>query len=351
MPELEQMRVEVLDLILGHVRLLEHVDDLVVREEALVAPVHDECAHLIDVRQGNLDGAAGGRFRHSHGPSSRGDGREVPRSIGTCEAGPAARRCVTITVDPGERRPCAPCVLDESESHEHHPTAAVRGPAGGTPGVGHQPHEGRRHALGEGHPHPPRGRRAGVPRRDLLLVRPQPRPEGRPHVPLRGDGERGDRRGHPGRGPARRGARGAHRHQGRREPAGPAQRGHDPRQLPGREAHADHRHPHAGDVRAHRHRGGQRPHEPPGGRGQRAGHERVPVRPGAPPHAGLRRPAGRRLQRRRRGAHRADRAHRHPQPARPRDPLPRRAPGRRTWTPTCCSRSSRRACRPRSTSC
>ena len=210
--QLEQVRVEVLDLVLRDVGVLQHVDDLVVREEALVAPVRRR------VRASPPRPA--GRSRRRCGRTSCDILTVLPRKgtdgrcrgvYETCERGPARSGASQSRSIRETRRAPAPGVLDESESHEHHPTAAARGPAGGAPVVRHQPLEGRRHALGEGDPHPPRGRRAAVPRRDRLLLRPRPRPEGRAHVALRGDGQRGDRRGHPQRGPARRGARGAHR--------------------------------------------------------------------------------------------------------------------------------------------
>src|SRR5690349_15669668 len=52
----DQVRVEVLDLLLGELDLFEPGDDLVIGEEALLEPVLDQLVELFDVREGNVDG-------------------------------------------------------------------------------------------------------------------------------------------------------------------------------------------------------------------------------------------------------------------------------------------------------
>ena len=228
--DLEQVRVEVLDLLLGDLGLLQDPDDLVVGEEALLPPVGDERAHLLHVRQGDLHSAAAGRVRHrAHSLPRRagvermglyGDGNR-PRGASVIMDGrahPAPRRSESpmsttrrsLPDDLQQSLPAAPISLSRAGVTRSAKAIRIR-------------HDGSRAAL---------------PGRRGLLLRPQPRPEGRAHVALRGGGQRGDRRRRDRRGADRRGAGGADRDQARGQPARPAQRGDDPRQLPGREADA-----------------------------------------------------------------------------------------------------------------
>jgi hypothetical protein len=52
----DQVRVEVLDLLLCELDFLEPGDDLVVGEEPLLEPVLDELVELFDVRERDVDG-------------------------------------------------------------------------------------------------------------------------------------------------------------------------------------------------------------------------------------------------------------------------------------------------------
>ena len=250
--DLEQVRVEVLDLLLGDLRLLEHPDDLVVGEEALLPPVDDE--RRISSTSGRAistalrpDGCVVART-----PSSSGGWAGASRCDYTGARARARRRGVR------HHRRRAHIETDEASSpmsttRRTLPDDLQQSRAGGSD----QPLPGRRHPVREGHPHPPQRRRAALPRGGGVLLRPEPRAEGRAHVALRGGGQRGHRRRRHRRGADHRGARRADRDQAGRQPAGAAQRGDDPGQLPGREAHAGHRHPHPGDVRADRHRRGE----------------------------------------------------------------------------------------------
>ena len=56
---IDQVRVEVLDLLLCELHLLEALDDLVVGEEALVDALGDELVKLLDVRKRDVDGEHG----------------------------------------------------------------------------------------------------------------------------------------------------------------------------------------------------------------------------------------------------------------------------------------------------
>ena len=56
----DQIRVEVLDLLLRELDLFEPRDDLVVREEPLLEPLLDEALELLDLGEGNID--------RQHGP-------------------------------------------------------------------------------------------------------------------------------------------------------------------------------------------------------------------------------------------------------------------------------------------
>ena len=100
-----------------------------------------------------------------------------------------------------DRRRARPST-DEASSDEHHPALPPRGPAGVAAGRRHQPLPGRRDALREGHPHPPRGRRAGLPGGDRLLCDLNPAQKGVHMSRFEEDGERGDRRGRDRRGAA-----------------------------------------------------------------------------------------------------------------------------------------------------
>src|SRR5687768_12671621 len=53
---IDQVRVEVLDLLLRQIDLLETRDDLVVREEPLLLSVLDELLELLDLRKCDIDG-------------------------------------------------------------------------------------------------------------------------------------------------------------------------------------------------------------------------------------------------------------------------------------------------------
>ena len=55
----DQVRVEVLDLLLRELDLVEPGDDLVVREEALLEPLLDEALKLLDLRESDIDGQHG----------------------------------------------------------------------------------------------------------------------------------------------------------------------------------------------------------------------------------------------------------------------------------------------------
>src|SRR5262249_49796444 len=62
----DEVRVEVLDLLLRQLDLVEAGDDLVVREEPFLEPVLDETVQLFDFRQRDVDGQHG----HWLSPSS-----------------------------------------------------------------------------------------------------------------------------------------------------------------------------------------------------------------------------------------------------------------------------------------
>ena len=55
-PVVDQVRVEVLDLLLRELDLLEARDDLVVAQEALLEALGDELVQLFDIRQRDIDG-------------------------------------------------------------------------------------------------------------------------------------------------------------------------------------------------------------------------------------------------------------------------------------------------------
>jgi len=55
----DQVRVEVLDLLLRELDLLEAADDLVVREEALLDALLDQALELLGLGQSDLDGQRG----------------------------------------------------------------------------------------------------------------------------------------------------------------------------------------------------------------------------------------------------------------------------------------------------
>ena len=52
----DQVRVEVLDLLLRELDVLEPADDLVVREEAAFDPCLNELLEFLDLRESNIDG-------------------------------------------------------------------------------------------------------------------------------------------------------------------------------------------------------------------------------------------------------------------------------------------------------
>ena len=52
----DQVRVEVLDLLLRELDLVEPGDDLVVGQEALLETLLDEALELLDLRKGDIDG-------------------------------------------------------------------------------------------------------------------------------------------------------------------------------------------------------------------------------------------------------------------------------------------------------
>ena len=58
----DQVRVEVLDLLLRELHFLQTGDDLVVGEEALLLTVLDELLELLDLGKGDIDGEHGPRF-------------------------------------------------------------------------------------------------------------------------------------------------------------------------------------------------------------------------------------------------------------------------------------------------
>ena len=51
----DQVRREVLELLLREIDVLERLDDLVVGEEPLLLPLLDELVELLDVRKGGFD--------------------------------------------------------------------------------------------------------------------------------------------------------------------------------------------------------------------------------------------------------------------------------------------------------
>ncbi|CAA9468504.1 MAG: GTP cyclohydrolase MptA, partial [uncultured Solirubrobacteraceae bacterium] len=186
----------------------------------------------------------------------------------------------------------------------------------------------RRDGRGEGRAHPRRrGPRGPLLRAAGLLRGPRPAPEGRAHEPLRGGGQRGDRRGGPGRVGLPRGDPGrAHRRPRARAPGRGPGRGAHRGPLSRAQARAGQRHHHAGDLHAPRRRGRLRPGHPPLHRRGGHGHDRLPVRAAARGGPRPRAPGRGRLLG---GRDRADPRRgprRHAQPARPRDAAPR-APG------------------------
>ena len=55
----DQVRVEVLDLLLRELDVVEARDDLVVREEPLLEPLLDEAVELLDLGESDIDGQHG----------------------------------------------------------------------------------------------------------------------------------------------------------------------------------------------------------------------------------------------------------------------------------------------------
>ena len=55
----DQVRVEVLDLLLRELDVVESRDDLVVREEPLLEPLLDQALELLDLGEGDIDGQHG----------------------------------------------------------------------------------------------------------------------------------------------------------------------------------------------------------------------------------------------------------------------------------------------------
>ena len=51
----DQVRVEVLDLLLRELDVVESRDDLVVREEPLLEPLLDQALELLDLGEGDID--------------------------------------------------------------------------------------------------------------------------------------------------------------------------------------------------------------------------------------------------------------------------------------------------------
>ncbi len=51
----DEIRVEVLDLLLRELDVVEPGDDLVVREEALLEPLLDQALELLDLGEGDID--------------------------------------------------------------------------------------------------------------------------------------------------------------------------------------------------------------------------------------------------------------------------------------------------------
>ena len=72
----DQVRVEVLDLLLRELDVLEPRDDLVVGEEPLLLPVLDELLEFFDVRKGDVDGEQIGTSAFC---ARRDGGLELPR--------------------------------------------------------------------------------------------------------------------------------------------------------------------------------------------------------------------------------------------------------------------------------
>jgi hypothetical protein len=58
----DQVRVEVLDLLLRELDVVEPRDDLVVREEPLLEPLLDQALELLDLGEGDIDGQHGWAF-------------------------------------------------------------------------------------------------------------------------------------------------------------------------------------------------------------------------------------------------------------------------------------------------
>ena len=123
-------------------------------------------------------------------------------------------------------------------------------------------------------------RRVPLPRRPRVLRGPQPRAGRRPHVPLRGGRQRGDRhrrprRGAPGRGPGR-----PHRRARPRAPGRPPRRGEDRGPLPRDRPGPGLRPAHPGALHPLRHRRLLRTRHPHPHRRRGPGHDRLPLRPG-----------------------------------------------------------------------
>ena len=55
----DQVRVEVLDLLLRELDVVESGHDLVVREEPLLEPLLDQALQLLDLWEGDIDGQHG----------------------------------------------------------------------------------------------------------------------------------------------------------------------------------------------------------------------------------------------------------------------------------------------------
>ena len=78
----DQVRVEVLDLLLRELDVVESRDDLVVGEEPLLQPLLDQALELFDLGEGNIDRQHGlgfsSRARTGYRPSDKHEPARLP---------------------------------------------------------------------------------------------------------------------------------------------------------------------------------------------------------------------------------------------------------------------------------
>ena len=301
--------MQALDLLLGDLDLLERLRDLLEGQIAALAALDDQLAQLLGVGQRTprrclrrpprsspdsrrpppeahppslpiarplLSGRASlpaprtraGGYRH---------GSRAERAPYPCARWPRSRPPVTdaATSRPGARRPRSASPASASAASRRSSTSPPRPTATPRP----------------------------LLRRARVLRRPRPAPGRRPHVPLRGDRQRGDRRRRswsrrcaPRSSPRRSPSRCASASTGMRAEVTIAAR--YPETVPTPVSGTRH----AGDLHAVRHRGRLRARHPHADRGRGPGHDRLPLRPGAARRPLARAPRRRRLHRRRRSS-------------------------------------------------